>query len=112
MLGKNTKYKQFRQKSSVESSAYWPLTFLPFYTVANVNYTGESESPRIADPPENCHLNVKKLPKTGHFFQKNCHWQFLLKKFQVFGNFLKVKWQFSGGLGETQQWKPQPHQNK
>ena len=23
-----------------------------------------------ADPPENCHLTVKKLPKTGHFFQK------------------------------------------
>ena len=27
------------------------------------------------DPPENCHLTVKKLPKTWHFFQKNCHWQ-------------------------------------
>ena len=26
-----------------------------------------------SDPPENCHLNVKKLPKTWHFFQKN--WQ-------------------------------------
>ena len=38
------------------------------------------------DPPENCQLKVKKLPKTLHFFQKkfknfhflkkNCHWQF------------------------------------
>ena len=26
-----------------------------------------------SDPPENCHLNVKKLPKTLHLFQKN--WQ-------------------------------------
>ena len=25
------------------------------------------------DPPENCHLTVKKWPKTWHFFQKN--WQ-------------------------------------
>jgi len=28
-----------------------------------------------SDPPENCHLNVKKLPKTWHFFflnDKNC----------------------------------------
>ena len=23
------------------------------------------------DPPENCHLNVKKLPKSWHFFQNN-----------------------------------------
>ena len=27
------------------------------------------------DPPENCHLTVKKFPKTWHFFQQNCHWQ-------------------------------------
>ena len=42
------------------------------------------------DPPENCHLNVKKLPKTWHFFkkiaknfhffQKNCQWHFKKKK--------------------------------
>ena len=41
----------------------------------------------IADPPENCHLNVKKLPKTWHFFQKN--WQklaILLKKMTIFVN--------------------------
>ena len=24
------------------------------------------------DPPKNCHLTVKKLPKTWHFFKKNC----------------------------------------
>ena len=24
------------------------------------------------DPPENCQLNVKKLPKTWHFSKKNC----------------------------------------
>ena len=69
------------------------------------------------DPPENWHLTVKKLPKTWHFFQKNwqklsffstklpmaillqkndnfCH--FFWKKCQVLGNFLTVKWQFSG----------------
>ena len=38
-----------------------------------------------------------------HFFQKNCQWQnenfwqVLKKKCQVFGDFLTVKWQFSGG---------------
>ena len=42
------------------------------------------------DPPENCHLNVKKLPKKltffskklYFFFQKNCQWQFFGKKWQ------------------------------
>ena len=67
------------------------------------------------DPPENCQLNVKKFAKNLTFFQKiekNCHFfqkvaigifggkgQFLsivLKKCQVFGNFLTFKWQFSG----------------
>ena len=41
--------------------------------------------------------NKSKLPKIFIFFQKNCHWQFYLKKCQIFGNFLPVKWQFSGG---------------
>ena len=61
-----------------------------------------------SDPPEKYHLNVKKLPKTGHFFKKiakNCHFfkkiaignffekkrkflAFFLKKCQVFGNFI------------------------
>ena len=46
---------------------------------------------------KNCHLTVKKLPKTGHFFkkiaknfhffQKNCQWQFFLKIMKIFGNF-------------------------
>ena len=50
------------------------------------------KTPRwVADPRENCHLTVKKLPKTWHFFQKK--WQ----KCQVFGNLLTVKWQFSRG---------------
>ena len=65
------------------------------------------------DPPENCHLNVKKMAKNFFlidknclFFQKNCQSQIFLKKrkflaiflkkCQVFGNFLTVKWQFSG----------------
>ena len=29
-----------------------------------------------ADPPENCHLNVKILPKIVVFFNKIAHWQF------------------------------------
>jgi len=78
-----------------------------------------------ADPPENCHLTIKKLPKTWYFFppkmtnffiffQKNCHWHFFWKKLkflsiflnncQVFGNFLTVKWQFSGGSGIGAKW--------
>ena len=50
------------------------------------------------DPPENCHLNVKKLPKT--FFFK-CHWQFFWKKMSSFWQYLTFKWQFSGGSGES-----------
>ena len=38
-----------------------------------------------ADPSENCHLTVKKLPKTWHLKKK--------------GNFLTVEWQFSRGSG-------------
>ena len=70
-----------------------------------------------SDPQENCYLNVKKLPKTWNFFKyffhklslkklplalfflKDNFWQFFWKKCQVFGNFLTVKWQFSGGSG-------------
>ena len=33
------------------------------------------------DPPKNCHLTVKKLPKTWHFFKKNCQkFSFFSKK--------------------------------
>ena len=34
-------------------------------------------------------------------------WQFFLKKCQVFGNFLTVKWQFSRGSGKqpTLKWE-------
>ena len=46
----------------------------------------------VPDHPENCHLNVKKMPKTRHFFKK------IVKFFNKIanGNFWK-KWQFSGG---------------
>ena len=51
----------------------------------------------VADPPEN-----------GNFFEKNENfWQFFWKKCQVFGNFLTVKWQFSGGLGEGYHVRPE-----
>ena len=74
----------------------------------------------IPDPPENCHLTVKKnCQKLDIFSKKNAKiflffskklplaiflkkknlGQFFLKKCQVFGNFLTVKWQFSGGSG-------------
>ena len=36
----------------------------------------------VADPPENCHLTVKKLQKTWHFFKKNC------QKFSFFSKIL------------------------
>ena len=60
------------------------------------------------DPWENCHLNVKKLPKKLYIFFKKIDkkWQILsifLKKFQAFGNFLTFKWQFFGG---SDQHKP------
>ena len=63
---------------------------------------------RAAPDPENCHLNVKKLPKTWHFFQQKkcqkCSFKkkklplaIFLKKMKNFGNFLKKMssfWQF------------------
>ena len=57
------------------------------------------------DPPENYHFNVKKVPKTWHIFNKiakNVFFffvQFLAIFFnwQVFGNLLTLKWQFSRG---------------
>ena len=70
-----------------------------------------------ADPPQNCHLNVKKLPKTCLFFKlpkiiiffktiangNFCEKMIIFGKFffkcQVFGNFLTFNWQFSGGSG-------------
>ena len=65
-----------------------------------------------ADPPENCYLTVKKLPKTWHFFkklpkiffffQKNCHLHFFEIGFFLktsFWQFLIFKWKFSGGSG-------------
>ena len=41
---------------------------------------------RQADPPENCHLTVIKLPKTWHFFKK----------------FLTIFWQSNGNFPEGQ----------
>jgi len=45
-------------------------------------------------------FDCQKLPKI-YFFQKNENfWQFFfLQNCQVFGNFLTVNWQFSGGSG-------------
>ena len=63
-------------------------------------------APFTADPPENCHLTVKKLPKTDIFSKKNCQ-NFLLffwKKWKLLANFLTVKWQFSGGSEVNQSW--------
>ena len=53
----------------------------------------------------------KKLPKIFIFFKIKLPWQFFWKnenfwkKCQVFGNFLTVKWQFSGGSDTHQSWK-------
>ena len=41
---------------------------------------------------------VKKLP-LAIFLKKNENFEQLKKKCHVFGNFLTVKWQFSGGSG-------------
>jgi len=56
-----------------------------------------------SDPPENCHLTVKKLPKTWHFskkivkncyfFQINCHCQFWKKS-----PFLAIFWHSNGNI--------------
>jgi len=58
-----------------------------------------------ADPLENCHLTVKKSPKT-YFFQKNWHkfHYFFSTKLPLasFWHFLTVKWQFSRGSGVEQ----------
>ena len=69
------------------------------------------KGPSHSDPLENCYLNVKKLPKSWHIFQKSLpkivvfffkmpiFGNFFEKKRQLFGNFLTFKWQFSGGSG-------------
>ena len=71
-----------------------------------------------ADPPEKCHLTVKKLTKTWHFFKKidkNCHffkkiaignfvekndnfWQFFFKNVK----FLSIFWHSNGNFPEVQ----------
>ena len=71
------------------------------------------------DPSENCHLTVKKLLKTWHFFQKNCQkFSFFSKKLPMaifwkkmkifcifFGKnvkFLANFWQSNGNFPEGQ----------
>ena len=50
------------------------------------------------DPPENCHLNVKKFPKTRHFFQKkNC------EKFSFFQK--NCQWPISQLKGDFTFWR-------
>jgi len=57
-----------------------------------------------SDPLENCHLNVKKLPKNLPFLiAKNCHfchynWQFFGKKSENFWQFKKKIRQIFGNL--------------
>ena len=50
--------------------------------VTNVHFVScQTKSYKGPDPPENCHLNVKKLPKSLKFFQKNCqNFSFFSKK--------------------------------
>ena len=48
------------------------------------------------DPPENWHLNVKKLPKTWHCFKKNCQNISIAKTYQLPKH---IKLQFSRGSG-------------
>ena len=58
-----------------------------YLNILDVSYGFKfDQTHRVADPPENCHLTVKKIAKkltffqkiakNFHFFQKNCHWQF------------------------------------
>ena len=52
--------------------------------------TDPGELSSLPDPPENCHLNVKKLPKTGVFFfliDKNCHF---FNKIAIFFNKIAI----------------------
>ena len=51
------------------------------------------------DPPENCHLTVKKLTKTWHFFQKNCQ---KLSFFQKYVKVLAIFWHSNGNFPEGQ----------
>ena len=60
------------------------------------------------DPPENCHLTVKKLPKFS-FFSKKLPMAIFLKKMKIFGNFfrknvkfLAIFWQSNGNFPEGQ----------
>ena len=59
------------------------------------------------DPPENCHLTVKKLPKAWHFFQKNCQ-KFSFFSMAIFlkkmSSFWQIFWQSNGNFPEGQVW--------
>ena len=52
-------------------------------TANHVTECSSSQQSLTADPPENCHFTVKKLPKTCHFFQKNCQKLSFSNKFQL-----------------------------
>ena len=60
------------------------------------NHPCMQSAPYASDPPENCHLTVKKLPKNLTFFPKKMPKNFIFFKKNANGNFFqkKCKWQF------------------
>ena len=76
------------------------LSYLvPIWSNLDPNLTSQfSVNLSRPDPPENCQLNVQKLPKTWHFCQQNCQWQFCWKKWQFLSTFFWKKnssfWQY------------------
>ena len=87
----------------VSPLVYW----LPSKSIVSSKWSGSvicewTEDWFWSDPQENCHLTVKKLPKTWHFFQKkiakNCHffcqWQFCWKNDNFWQFFFEKKVKF------------------
>ena len=89
---------KFPPKRYIVDLVHEPGTLLTHDTQAGVAYmklwTVLTPPDWRADPPENCHLTVKKLPKTWLFFKKNCQkFSFFSKKIAIFWkklNFLAI----------------------
>ena len=93
-------------------TSFWITKLFPFqYILYFLSMVSMTEI-FVSDPPENCHLTVKKLPKTWHLKKLTNFstklpmailkkWQFLsifLKKCQVYSNF----WQSNDNFPEGQ----------
>ena len=94
-----------RKKNVLETDKFCPTWCQSYLNKSQIWHPCQLQEMCGPDPPENCHLNVKKLPKTWkkkHFFSKIKKKRPFLTIFFLnvkFWQVLTFKWQFSGGPG-------------